>query len=664
VKNVVCGCLLISFLLVNPSFLEAAKENPWVEIRSPHFAVFSDAGENMARRVTHELEKFHAVIGQFIPSIQSGPSISPIILAAENEGTFRSLLPGFWEEKGLVRPSGIFVGGPEKNYVALRMDMDDDYRYHVVYHEYVHLLIRLNYPPLPTWLEEGLAECFGYTAISDESSNVGRASPVLLNILKNRQPLSISELFAVNPDSPYYREESKSSIFYAQSWALTHLLLLGDKAAHAPKLWKFLELIQNNVPKDKAAVQAFGDLKELERRLNEYILQLGFYSFKVKTPSIQEPEEYVARAVPSIEIRTLKGDFFVSTKRWTEAKEMLDSVLAEDPQNPEALTSLGVYYERQNQQEEARKYFLAAAHAGSKSCITHYYVGITALQMKEYQKAETFFREAIRLNSRFAPAYAALAEALAMREETAGTALKLAMQAIKLEPGVLSHQLNLANVLMNLGQVDRAIEYGEEIEATAESLRDRQEAKHFLLLARQFRENLRGMEQIAKETRNPSQEGIRQGMEYRSLPGLYQTDIGGREAVERVLEEAENERQHLLKDREEAFNKREKAEREYLKEVNVTRSQNPGILEGIVFMVNCFDPAVMEIMIETDGTRSKFHIANYFDTQFRAVDYKPDGGLNPCSDLIGRRVTIKFIATPGAAYAGEIQDLGIYKSAQ
>lgn len=663
-KNVVCGCLVISFLLVNSSFLEAANENPWVEIRSPHFTVFSDAGEKKARSVTHEFEKFYSVIQQFIPSVQSGPSIPPIILAAENERTFRSLLPEFWEEKGLVQPSGIFVGGPEKNYVALRLDMDDDYRYHVVYHEYVHLLIRLNYPPLPTWLEEGLAECFGYTVISDESSNVGRASPVLLNILKNREPLSISELFAVDPDSPYYREESKSSIFYAQSWALTHLLLLGDKAAHAPKLWKFLELIQNSVPRDKAAAQAFGDLKELERRLNEYILQLGFYSFKVKTPSIQEPEEYFARAVPSIEIRTLKGDFFVSTKRWTEAKEMLDSVLAEDPQNPDALTSLGVYYERQDQPEEARKYFLAAAQAGSKSCITHYYVGIAALQMKEYQKAETFFREAIRLNSRFAPAYAVLAETLAMRGEAAGTALELAWQAVKLEPGVVSHQLNLASVLMNLGQVDLAIEKGEKIEAAAESLRDREEVKHFLLLARRYRDDLKEMDRRTNETGIQPQQGMMQDKDYESFTRLYESGGDGREAVEKALEKAENERQRLLKGREEAFDRREKAEQGYLKEVDIAGSKSPVTLEGVVFMVNCIDPAVMEIMIETDGSRSKFHIANYFDVQFRTVDYKPDRGLNPCTDLIGRRVIINFIATPGAAYAGEIQDLGIYNAGQ
>jgi tetratricopeptide (TPR) repeat protein len=664
VKNVFCGWLLISFLFAGPSFPKEAKEKPWVEIRSPHFAVFSDADEKKARSVTHEFEKFHAVIGQFIPSIQSGPSIPTIILAAENERTFRSLLPEFWEEKGTVRPSGIFAGGPEKNYVALRLDLDDDNRYHVVYHEYVHLLLRLNFPPLPTWLNEGLAECFGYTVISDDSSNVGRASPVLLSILKNRQLLSISELFSVDSDSSHYREESKSSIFYAQSWALTHMLLLGDKAAHAPKLWKFLELIQNNVPKDEAAAQAFGDLKELERRLKEYILQLGFYSFKVKTPSIQEPGTYIARTVPSLEIRTLQGDFFVFTHRWTEAKEMLDSVLAEDAQNPDALTSLGVYYERQDQPEEAQKYFLAAARAGSKSCITHYYAGTTAWQLGEYQTAEMSFREAVRLNPRFAPGYAALSGILAMNRENAEAALKLAKQAVKLEPGILSYQLNLANVLMNLGQVDLAIEYGEEIETVAVSIQDRERVKLFLIKARSYRDDLKEMEQITREAGIQPQQRKIQYKDYESLTGLYESGRDGREVLERALTTAENERQRLLQEREGAFDRRESAEKEYLKEVNIAGSKSPVTLKGTVFMVNCMDPAVMEIMIETDGTRFKFHIANYFDTRFRTVDYKPDGELEPCTDLIGRRVTIKYMATPGAAYAGEIQDLGIFKAAQ
>ena len=590
-----CLKIVIVVLILRPLPLKAAEGGSWIEIRSPHFTVFSDAGEKKARSVTHEFEKFHALIRQFLPSIQSGPSLSPVVIAAKNERTFRSLLPEFWEQKGSMRPSGIFVGGPEKNYIALRIDMDDDYRYHVVYHEYVHLLMRLNYPPLPTWLEEGLAECFGYTVISGESSNVGRASSLLLDILKNQQPLSIPELFAVDHESPYYREEMKSSIFYAQSWALTHMLLLDDKTARAQKLWKFMDLIRNNVPRNEAAVQAFGDLKELERRLNEYILQPSFYSFQVKTPSIQDPGEYMVRTVPFLEVRALQGDFFVSTQRWTEARKALDSVLSEDPQNPEALTSLGVYHARQNRTEESLKYFMAAAAAGSKSCLTYYYLGIAAVQTGEYQKAESNFRQAVALNSRFAPGYTALSGVLALNEENAETALKLAMQAVELEPGILSHQLNLANVLMHLKEFDLAIQYGEKIEAAAESARDREETKQFLLTARRFRDDYRTKEGTTEKRSNQHPEETTQD------------------------------------------------------------------LEGIVSEIKCIDPPVMTVVIESEGGLHKFHISDYFDVQFRTVGYKSEGGLDPCADLVGRRVTLRFIATSDKIYAGEILSVDIYK---
>jgi len=68
-----------------------------------------------------------------------------------------------------------------------------------------------------------------------------------------------------------------------------------------------------------------------------------------------------------------------------------------------------------------------------------------------------------------------------------------------------------------------------------------------------------------------------------------------------------------------------------------------------------------ELMIEADGSLRKFHIANYFDIQFMAIDHQPEGELEPCTDLIGRRVNAEFIATPGSAYAGEILSLGLYK---
>jgi len=647
--------------LVSPA---ALKEESWIEVRSPHFRIYSDAGETKARRLTHEFEKFHALIRLFIPSIQVGPGIPTIVLAAKDEKSLRSLLPQFWENKGQAHPSGLFVRGPEKNYVALRLDMEEDYRYHIVYHEYVHLMLRLNYSNLPVWLSEGLAECLGYSVISGDWSKVGKPSPYHLNILRNRRPIPIAEFFAVDRESPHYREESKVSLFYAQSWALTHMLLLGEKRVHAPKLFKYLELNRERAPMEEAIAQAFGDLKELERLLNEYILHMNFYTFMVETPSATDPEEYLARKVPPLEIRTVSGDFFVSTQHWSEAKEVLDSVLSEDPGNTQALTSMGIYHISQNQREEAEKFFIMAANAGSKSPITHYYAGDAAMQSRDYERAETSFRKAIELNPGFAASFSQLAVILAMKDETANTALKFALKAVELEPSVLSHQLVLANTLMHLGEVDMAIQYAENAETAAESSQDRMEAERFLSMARRYRDSVSELEKMKEEI---GQSVPFMQSEQNETDSQVDPDIARekqQEEIEREFGARENKKERILKERADAYEKREKIELEYL---NVIRSVDPEAtitLEGIVSDVYCFDPAGIELTVEADGNLHKLHVSNYFEIRFTAKNHKPDGELKPCTDLLGIKVSSEFIPTPGAAYDGEVLDIGIYKAEQ
>jgi tetratricopeptide (TPR) repeat protein len=154
--------------------------------------------------------------------------------------------------------------------------------------------------------------------------------------------------------------------------------MISEKAAQKEKLWRYLDLIQKDIPNREAAVQAFGDLKQLEQRLNRYIRQLAFYYLEVETPSVADPKGYASRIVPPLEMLTLRGDFYVHTKRWAEAKAMLDAALQVDPENPAAHTSMGLFYRRQDLQEEAEKHFLAAVNYGAQSCLAHYFSGMAA----------------------------------------------------------------------------------------------------------------------------------------------------------------------------------------------------------------------------------------------------------------------------------------------
>jgi hypothetical protein len=58
---------------------------------------------------------------------------------------------------------------------------------------------------------------------------MGVANPALIEELRHNKLIPLDVLFHVDASSPYYNEENKVSVFYAESWALTHYLMIGDK---------------------------------------------------------------------------------------------------------------------------------------------------------------------------------------------------------------------------------------------------------------------------------------------------------------------------------------------------------------------------------------------------------------------------------------------------
>src|SRR5690606_15636472 len=104
---------------------------------------------------------------------------------------------------------GWFVDGGDHQLVALRIDAPEDQTFHVIFHEYVHLITRLTYGELPLWLQEGLAEFFAYSELSRDLAYLGKVDHGVIAYLKSQPLIPLETLFAVERDSPYYREQGK-----------------------------------------------------------------------------------------------------------------------------------------------------------------------------------------------------------------------------------------------------------------------------------------------------------------------------------------------------------------------------------------------------------------------------------------------------------------------
>src|SRR5207245_2048527 len=132
---------LVLFLLP----ISGAAADNWVEVRSPHFTVQSNAGEKEARRVADQFEQIRNMFHSAFAALRVDPPQPILIVAGKNEGIIKLFLPEDWEVKGHLHHAGMYQPGQDKDYVVLRLDTQGDNPFHTVYHEYTHALLRLNF---------------------------------------------------------------------------------------------------------------------------------------------------------------------------------------------------------------------------------------------------------------------------------------------------------------------------------------------------------------------------------------------------------------------------------------------------------------------------------------------------------------------------------------
>ena len=123
--------------LVAPVF---AGEPEWVEVRSPHFSVVTDAGEKMGREAALRFEQMRAVFGVLMTKAKVTMPVPLQIVAFRDGGEMRQFVP-LWRGKP-AQVAGLFQASNDRNFIILDMTVDDPWR--VVFHEYAHELLNGN----------------------------------------------------------------------------------------------------------------------------------------------------------------------------------------------------------------------------------------------------------------------------------------------------------------------------------------------------------------------------------------------------------------------------------------------------------------------------------------------------------------------------------------
>ena len=206
----------------------------WLSVRSKNFLVIGNANEPDIRRIGRYLEEFRSAFAMMFPKVDQASSVPTTIVVFKNDESFAPYKP--------------VDDGKPANAAAYFQPGED-----------VNFLTRDASGPLPIWAREGLAECYSTFELNGRQNEftLGRALETHIATFTGKPLLPLKTLFAVDSSSPYYNETEKQGIFYAESWALTHYLMLGAEGKRRSQFVQFLMSLGKGDPVEDSFAEAF-----------------------------------------------------------------------------------------------------------------------------------------------------------------------------------------------------------------------------------------------------------------------------------------------------------------------------------------------------------------------------------------------------------------------
>jgi tetratricopeptide (TPR) repeat protein len=632
-----CKHLFVLVLLFAP--LSASAGNPsqhWLQVTSPHFIVITDSNEKQARHIAAQFEQMRSVFHTLIPNAASDTGAPITVLALKDRKGFQAVEPAAYLAKNQLDLAGLFMSAPDRNYILLRLDAQGEHPFDTVYHEYTHFIFRKD-TWLPLWLNEGLAEFYQNTDIQEKDVLLGQPSADNIYYLRDNSLLPLTTLLKVDYSSPYYHDEQKGSVFYAESWALTHYIEITDAENNTNHLRDYAALLIQNQDPVTAAQQVFGDLKHLQNSLYYYIQQGSFKMFKMKSVVIVDPSLFQVAQISQPEVDATRADVLVRNGRSAEAEALLATTLRDDPNNARAHEVMGFLKFRAGDIPSAKKWFGEAVQLNSDSFLASYYFAAMSLQMNDTDhddSIESSLRTSIKLNPDFAPAYDTLARFYAIRHQRLDEAHMLNAEAVQRDPANLAYRINTANVLMEEQQFENAknvLKLALTVAKTPDQIkmvqdRIQQIDKYQADLERAKTQNSTTVTQTFTTTQSGSSPSDASRV-------MVFSKVNGK--VMGKLEEAPN----------------------YPADATGPHHTVQGILKNI----RCSYPNVLALDLDQSGKTITLYSNNYYKIVFTTANYDTNDAIKPCTEIEDMKAKIAYAEVSSKNAAGQILSIELSK---
>jgi tetratricopeptide (TPR) repeat protein len=599
----------------------------WLQIHTAHFTVITDSSQRQARHIAGQLERMQAIFSKLIPAARADTGAPIVVLALKDRNGFRALEPPDYLGKGKLDLAGYFMPAQDKSYILLRLDTEGEHPFSTVYHEYTHYITR-HATFIPLWLNEGLAEFYQNTDIYDKEVLLGQPSVDDILYLRQQQILPLTTLLTIDHSSPYYHDEQKGSVFYSESWALTHYLEITDYKTKKDRIHDYLVNLEDHQDSITAAQNAFGDLKKLESELHGYIIDGNYETFRFPLAITADEASFKVDPLPTPDADAIRADVLVDNQRSEDAQALLDSVLKSDPNNALAHESEGLLHFRQHDLPAARKSYGEAVALHSTSFLAYFYYAVLSLQTGTGTETdiEDSLRQSLKLNPGYGPANDALARLYGMHHKNLDEAVMLSVAAVQSDPTNVSYRINNAQIHMERNEIPSALSVLATARTIATSLNETAEID---LRAEEIKRYQAQLERMHSPVSTTSDDGT-------VVTTTSSVDISSATAPSEksvVPAPALDDDPHYP----------------------AGPPTGPRhLVRGTLHNVHCSYPTILSFSIDGPGQHTTLYTNNMYKIEYTAGKLPPTKSLNPCTDFEGMTGSVIYSAVSDKRVAGQI----------
>lgn len=309
--------------------LLAAPAPEWRLTRSEHFEVYAQLSDQRARAILTWFEQLRAFFEQQAgTSFGSSPPVRVIVFASDRE---------YRPYRLRSTADAYYVGSGSQDYIV--MGADDPGQFGLAAHEYAHLALRAWNLQLPPCLTEGLAEFFATLRITEHATALGGTLPGRVQTLESHAWMPVPDLMSLSEESRKREERAAANLFYAESWALTEMLLLSPD--YAPQFNKFIALLRSGSPGWEAFQTTYAKSGE------EITQDLHVWLARRIPPTLQLPQ-VTATSVPAqvsaiqpLALRLLLAQLLLAAGEFQRAETLFLALRQDQPESAAVSAALG-----------------------------------------------------------------------------------------------------------------------------------------------------------------------------------------------------------------------------------------------------------------------------------------------------------------------------------